>query len=144
MLDNLKVVKMVKSKEKDGKGIVVEKCFNSTMHFIYGFKLTISSIKALWDILKSKNYSFLMTRNLNQDCLENFFWQIRNCGGHCRNPTPIQFSRAFKKLFTLRCINEGSANCIDDVNVVLLNVTPDGNRDLPENFYPRRGDKIFT
>lgn len=123
MFDNLKVLKMVKVKDQEKS---VEKCLNNQMHFIYGWKLTINSTKALWETLKSRRYTFLLTRNLNQDCIENFFGQIRNCCGNARNPTPIQFSRAFKKLFTLKYFNQvDGANCIDDINEVLLNITPE-------------------
>lgn len=126
LLDDLKVIKLVEVKQNDGNVTYVEKCVNNTMHFINGWKITINSVQSLWETLKSKNYSFLLTRNLNQDCLENFFGLIRNCCGNSRNPTPIQFCRAFKKLFTQKYFNEvEGANCIQDINKVLLTVTPD-------------------
>lgn len=123
LFDTIKVIKMVKVKDQEK---YVPKCLNNQMHFIYGWKLTINSLKALWETLKSKGYSFLLTRNLNQDCIENFFGQIRNCCGNARNPTPIQFCRAFKKLFTLKYFNQvDGANCIDNINHVLLTITPE-------------------
>lgn len=52
------------------------------MKFLFGRQLTIKSVLILFEKLKTNNYTFLMTRNLNQDCLENFFGQIRNCCGN--------------------------------------------------------------
>lgn len=80
----------------------------------------------LWNQLKSKNYKFLLTRHLNQDCLENFYGQVRNACGNARNPTAIQFSRAFKKLFALKILNDNEGgNCIDDATQILLTITPE-------------------
>lgn len=58
--------------------------------------------------LKELGFKYLMTRRLNQDFLENFFGSVRQQGGNCINPTPIQFERVFKKLFSqnyLHCAN---------------------------------------
>ena len=52
-----------------------------------GLCLTINSVLSL------------LTRRLNQDPLENFFGTIRQQGGNLDTPTPLQFTRAFKKLF---------------------------------------------
>nr|CAI5838061.1 unnamed protein product [Callosobruchus analis] len=71
------------------------------MHFIYGWKLTINSIKALWDSLKTRQYSVLLTGNLNLDCMEIFSdkseilvtrqdIQLQNCfPGHLKNYLPL-------------------------------------------------------
>jgi len=58
----------------------------------------------------------IMTRRLNQDCLENLFGSMRNQNGNCINPTTIQPQRIFKKLFSLNYFehNEG-VNCLDDL-----------------------------
>lgn len=126
LLNDLQVIKLVQVKQNDGKVTYVEKCINNTMHFINGWKITITSALSLWETLKCRNYSFLLTRNLNQDCIENFFGLVRNCCGNSTNPTLIQFCRAFKKLFSLKYFNEvEGANCIKDINTVLLNATPD-------------------
>lgn len=110
-------IKLIKS---DGKDVT------NQVKFLNGWRLTINSVFGLWELLQAKGYNFLLTRNLNQDCLENFFGQVRNCCGNARNPTPIQFSRAFKKLFCLKYLDEvEGANCMQDLNVVLMNLTPD-------------------
>lgn len=125
------------------------KYLTNKMKFIFGWKLTINSIKALWVTLKSKGYTFLLTRNLNQDCLENFFGQVRNCCGNARNPTPIQFSRGFKKLFTLKYFDQvDGANCMNDINDVLLNISPDLVEKCKEFVFPEsipiNSLKVFT
>lgn len=114
LFENLKVVNF------DGKVVTKQ------LKFIFGWRMTIKSIFILWETLQTKGYKYLFTRNLNQDCLENYFGQIRNCCGNARNPTPIQFCRAFKKLFALRYFDSADgANCMDDVNEVLMNLTPE-------------------
>lgn len=103
------------------------------MKFILGWKITIRALIALWGMLKERGYKYLFTRNLNQDCLENFFGQIRNCSGNVKNPTPIQFCRAFKKLFSLKYFNEvEGANCMDDINEVLINLGGDYTKKYSE------------
>jgi len=74
----------------------------------------------LWDKLKSCNFPFLQTRRINQDCLENFFGTTRQQGGNCFNPTPIQFMRAFKKLFSTKILlHSETQNCIEDKDQML-------------------------
>lgn len=96
------------------------------MKFIYGWLVTISSVLLLWGELKQNGYRFLYTRNLNQDCLENYFGQMRNFCGNARNPTPIQFARAFKKFLIIKFFEhtEG-ANCIDDTLELLTSISPE-------------------
>ena len=101
MLHFLKSIKVVK---KNGYNVTV-KCFNC-------WQITINSVIELWKILKNYNFAHLKTRRLNQDCIENFFGSVRQQGGNCLNPTPIQFSRAFKKLFSLRFLQHSDTqNC---------------------------------
>ncbi|KAG8225336.1 hypothetical protein J437_LFUL005350 [Ladona fulva] len=68
------------------------------MKFLHGFKVTIDSITFLWGMLKKRGFTFLLTRRLNQDALENFFSYLRKVSGNARNPTPIQVQRGFKKI----------------------------------------------
>lgn len=121
-----------------------------TIKFINGWRMTIKSVLILWEEFKGKGFKYLFTRNLNQDCIENFFDQIRNCCGNAKNPTPIQFARAFKNIFALRYFDqtEGS-NCMEDVNEVLLYINQNmTNCDLqkllflPSNTYAPL--KVFT
>lgn len=69
--------------------------------FTFGWGITIKGVSELWDMLKEKQYIFLFTKS---GLLREFFGQIRNCSGNCRNPAQIQFCRAFKKIFTLKYI----------------------------------------
>lgn len=51
---------------------------NITNHckFIKGWKIIINSLLEIWAYLKSKNFKFILTRCLNQDCLaEPFSWK---------------------------------------------------------------------
>ena len=64
-----------------------------------GLCITINGVQSLWAMLSQEKFHFLLTRRLNQDPLENFFGSIRQQGGNADNPTPLQFTRAFKKLF---------------------------------------------
>lgn len=95
---------------KNGKNVT------NTLKFIYGWRLTISSILKLWELLRNKGYKFLLTRHLNQDCLENVFGQVSNACGN---------ARVFKKLFTLKCFDptEGG-NTLEDASDILLAITP--------------------
>lgn len=90
---------------------------------ILGWILNINSLKLLWDDLhKNYNFSFLMTRRLNQDALENFFSVIRSKGGHGQNPDPRQFLSAYKSsLITLFMKSGGAGNCENDAASLLLN-----------------------
>lgn len=62
----------------------------------------------------------MRTRKLNQDCLENFFGNVRSRGGNCYNPTLFQFICTFKKLFSLNFIQHSKrGNCEDDFETLL-------------------------
>lgn len=63
----------------------------------------------------------LYTRRLNQDCLENFFGNIRSKNGSNHNPTSIQFCHAFRQiaLNSIMTIKGKNTNCMTD-NVVIL------------------------
>lgn len=104
------------------------------MKFITGFKISINSIIHLWDFLKSKNVTFLFTRRLNQDPLENLFGIIRQQNSNCPNPTAIQFQRSFRKMFCVRLLNSGTQNCENDMDNLLLRVSDviKDNTSLPD------------
>ena len=73
---------------------------------------------SIWKYLhQEEGLQFLMTRRLNQDPVENFFDSIRQQGGNCYNPTPLQFSRCFKKLF--HDISPFTGNCSNDLDKIL-------------------------
>jgi len=93
--------------------IIKVKCFKC-------WQVTINSIIQLWEKLKMYNFPYLQTRRINQDCLENLFGSIRQQGGNSVNPTPIQFARAFKKLFSTKLLQQlDSTNCAFDSDEIL-------------------------
>lgn len=96
------------------------------LKFIYGWNITISSTLKLWEILHSRGHNYLLTRNLSQDCLENYFEQIRNTCRNSKKPTAVQFGRAFKNLFALKCLEQNErGNCLlEDASDILLAITP--------------------
>lgn len=105
-------IESIKVIDKNGSSVSV-KCLKC-------WQITIKSVQQLWEILKSYDFSYLRTRRLNQDCIENFFGSIRQQGGNCLNPTPIQFVRAFKKLFALKFLEHSdSLNCEQDTDEML-------------------------
>jgi hypothetical protein len=55
--------------------------------------------------------------------LENFFGCARQQSGNAINPTPIQFRRAFRKLFVMNYIHSETMNCAEDFEKVLLSIS---------------------
>lgn len=96
---------------------------NNTGHIksFINFQITIQSIKMLYEDLNKDGFKYLLTRRLNQDNLEKFFGAIRQQGGSCSEPTPIQFQRAFSKLFLCNMIQSSpDTNCEMDICEILL------------------------
>ena len=85
-----------------------------------GWLVSIKAITMIWDYLQTTHaFSFLLTRRLNTDPLENFFGAIRQQGGNSDNPTPVQFTRAFRKLFFSSFLQSSTGNCADDFDTLL-------------------------
>lgn len=106
----------------------------NTFHFIKCWPITISAIIALWnDIRADGSVTYLMTRRINQDPLENFFGLIRNACGNNRNPTSEQFITGFKMQLYQPFLEERSVtaegNCEPDIDdfslhqMILINVS---------------------
>ncbi|CAI6353484.1 unnamed protein product [Macrosiphum euphorbiae] len=96
--------------------------------FVHGWLVSIAGLLRLHSNLSKENNKVqtIYTSKLNQYCLENFFGIIRTQNGNCINPTPIQFKRTFKKLFSLNYFQHlENANCIDDVDSMLANLDDD-------------------
>ena len=113
----------------------------SQLKCLKGWCITLKSIYDLWHKLQREHQiSFLCTRQLNQDPLENFFGSIRQQGGNSDNPTPVQFRRAYQKLFHTNLLTVSSTNCERDDNVPLLQLS--SIQDIPdihqENIGPLR------
>jgi hypothetical protein len=85
-----------------------------------GWLVTLNAILLIWDDLKQNhNCKFLYTRRLNTDPLENFFGTIRQQGGNSDNPTPTQFTRAFRKLLFSSLLTSTTGNCAEDLDSLL-------------------------
>lgn len=91
--------------------------------FINCWKVAIKSHIQLWSKLEKKDFKFILTRRLNQDCVENYFGYIRKQHGNAVNPTPIQFSRGFKKSFITSYIHTEGMNCIEDFDTVVTEIS---------------------
>lgn len=119
MLEYIKSIKITHCSKDMNKTNIVS--------FLTGWQVTIKSTMLLWEDVKHENFKFLLTRRINQDCVENFFSKIRQANGCCVNPTPIQFIRSFKKLFSTIFLNvsEGS-NCEDDFDMFLTKINSMG------------------
>ena len=63
---------------------------------------------------------FLMTGRINQDCLENFFSQIRGKGGHRYNPSSKDFRYAYRSLCCRLLLTPVSSSNCEASNVPLL------------------------
>ena len=98
-----------------------KKDVTSTLKCLKALKLTMNGTISLWNELRSQSsIKCLYTRRLNQDALENFFGSIRQQGGNADNPTPIQFCRAFRKLFYDNVLLQTKGNCTEDLDAVLV------------------------
>ena len=115
--DMLPFIQSIKVINRESKEDVTNK-----LRCLKGLQLTLNGVLALWDTLhKDYGLDFLLTRRLNQDPLENFFGLIRQQGGNCDNPTPLQFTRAFRKLFVDNFLTPLlSGNCAEDFDAYLV------------------------
>ena len=136
LADMLKFIQSIKVVNRTTQEDVTNKlkCLN-------GLCLTINSVLSLWSVLKEEeSLDFLLTRRLNQDPLENFFGTIRQQGGNSDNPTPLQFTRAFKKLFFDHYLILPRGNCSEDFDSILVgmdNQEGDKVQQIPQAESPR-------
>jgi len=103
---------------------VIGKDITNSVKSVRCWIVTINSILELWNCLNLQQSSipinYLLTRRLNQDCLENFFGSIRKQSENAFNPTPMQFYYSFKKLFSIDYIKADSGNCAADEESILI------------------------
>jgi hypothetical protein len=88
------------------------------------FKALIQSLNATYmlgmDLVVNGDFKFLLTGRITQDCLENFFSQVRAKGGHRFNPCSREFGQAYRALNTNMLLAEvPSANCKPDNDALL-------------------------
>lgn len=61
--------------------------------------MSIASIKGLRNQMEEKfNFKYILTHRVNQDCLENFFSQVRGRNGPIDHPSPVEC------LYTIKAI----------------------------------------
>ncbi|KAJ8913092.1 hypothetical protein NQ315_006594 [Exocentrus adspersus] len=87
-----------------------------------GWLTSIRAIQYIWNDLRSKGFSSLRPRALNQDALENLFGAIRSgCGD---NPTVFQFIGSLKTQILNGLTKQAlsGTNCEEDDNVLLSNL----------------------
>ena len=92
----LKFIKSIKVIDPSNQEDVTNK-----LRCLKGLQMTINGILALWsDLQKTHSRQFLMTRQLNQDPMENFFGLVRQQGGNSDNPTPFQLLKLCENCFS--------------------------------------------
>ena len=84
-------IRALKVMREDGKII------NNNFKWIDGMVMALNSARYLMkEMTTKKNFSFLLTRRLNQDPLENYFSIVRQRNGFDHRPTCYGFVTAFK------------------------------------------------
>ncbi|CAG4954917.1 unnamed protein product [Colias eurytheme] len=114
----LKTVKFIKKVNVADKIHKTE----TTVPSITNFIKTIEGMEALWKLLSGKyKLDAMLTRNFNQDPLENFFGNIRSYGARNVAPNSVAFEGANKALMLNNYSTPHSkgANCEEDVNECL-------------------------
>lgn len=74
--------------------------------------------------------------------MENFFGDIRSINGHSFNPTALQFTNNFRKLFFINYTNSGTGNCVADYGHILNKLTEIANIPIVETIN-RSDDQNF-
>ena len=92
------------------------------------FQALVQSLNAteliLQDLVKNGAFTYLLTGRINQDCIENFFSQVRGRGGHRVNPSSREFKFAFRALSTNMFMTPvHGANCMNDKDELLISLS---------------------
>lgn len=115
MLPILESIKFESVVRKNDSVLIKHESIPSIKNWIHNIK----TFKEMWLHVnvdyKIKN---LLTRNFNQDPLENFFSGIRSNGVRNINPNCNQFMNAYKTLLinNFNSVHSVTANCEDDFN----------------------------
>jgi len=124
--------------------VVINKSFN--IKLINGWLVSIEGLLRLFQNLQKEHPTedlVLYTNRTNQDSLENFFETSCIQNGNCINPTPIQFQRTFKKLFSLNVFEHSEgANCIADLDEILTTINDTPSVDL-EAIFPGKNPIVL-
>lgn len=110
--DTLKWLNSVKS--KSGKDLPC----------LEGWKQNVRALLLLFEDFQRAGGKFLMTRRLNQDCLEHFFGVIRGKGGHRDNPDAHTFRMDYRQaVVDYLAIVGKNTNCEPEDTHILLRLT---------------------
>lgn len=132
LMDCLSFFKSLEIQDKNNINVA------NKIKFIKSLIISINSIIQLFYYLRENaGFEYILTRRLNQDCLENHFGKIRSENGNCINPTAIQFHRTFRKLQCVNLLNSGTENCEADSDQMLLRLS-----DCQQDFVPEDKDKV--
>lgn len=117
----LGTVKFIKKLKTGDKVRFVE----TTVPSVKNFVKTIEGMESLWKVLSNRyGMDAMLTRNFNQDPVENFFGNIRSYGARNIAPNTIAFEGAYKALLLNNFSSTHSmrANCEEDSNECLQNL----------------------
>ena len=92
---------------------------------IFQWKLCIQSLLWLWKYLKTEqSFQFILTSQINQDCVENLFSIFHRFGGHRNSPDVEQLKSSFKYVVTDKLfVQSYASNCKVDNDKILLDVS---------------------
>ena len=91
---------------------------------IKGWKQSINALLGLWEeVAEVEGITYLCTRKISQDVLENSFSLIRGRGYFNMYPCVSDFQQAYKMLLLRSCISNSTlSNCEEDSAALLLDV----------------------
>ncbi|CAL1289907.1 unnamed protein product [Larinioides sclopetarius] len=100
--------------------------------------MTIASLYGLYEDLMPLDVKFILTSRLNQDCLENFFFQIRGVGHFYDHPLPSEVKYRIRLLLLGKNVDDipfssatNTLPCEDKsllTTELLLHMSPDINK----------------
>lgn len=142
----LKTTKFIQKKISGNKIRLME----TTVPSIKNLIRTIEGMEAIWQVLSKKfGLDAMLTRNFNQDPVENFFGNIRSYGVRNNAPNTISFEGAFKALLLnnysaphssrANCEEDGS-NCLQNLDFFLREDIPNETSDISEKSIPYNED----
>lgn len=101
-------------------------------HTIRGWKITIRAVTLLWQELHTNyGFTYLLTRRLQQDPLENLFGVIRQQHGCNENPSVLQFTAGLKHICISKLMRlSKQGNCEEDTALMLASLAT--KNDMPE------------
>jgi len=109
-----------------------------------GFIVCLTNMFELFNILKEKGLSYLLTYKLNQDHLETFFSALRSKGGFNNNPNAKQFQNSYKRLLVRHEIQASeNGNCeINDIQILYVSSVNISN--VSDGLFTEVDDTIST